>query len=353
MFEVVTDIDEIARLNSRLGARLHEAFPYNEQRELTYPSGHLSTLVHFESDTGKKVHGWASKSRSTKFENFLVIGRPGTDEWLEISVQLSFPVGKYHRHVAGAFVKDETGKYFIAHRGRLTKGMGALKVDLVLDQFTSVMTAKDVKKDRNLILIAELNDPELTEKLFRFALETREVATGLAAQKEQKGRNKVPTGEAKDDRTSPNYRSQNSAAILGDYFDEFAGECSFNPPAYTGKRVVTHGAIVSALAAHLKGNGSMRKSQAIDLAVDCSAHVDLYEVKTSAGTTDVYTAVGQLFIHGEAIVERLGKPVCRYLVLPDRPSRVHEKHIVGKGGIKIITFKPNGSSYRFEALEGD
>jgi broad specificity phosphatase PhoE len=130
------------------------------------------------------------------------------------------------------------------------------------------MTAKDDKKDRNLILIAELSDSDLTEKLFRFALEAREVATDLAAQKVQE---KLP-GEAKDDRTSSNNRSQNSAAILGDYFDEFAGESSSNPPAYTGKRVVTHGAIVSALAAHLKGNGSMRKSQAIDLAVDCSTH---------------------------------------------------------------------------------
>ena len=128
MFEVITDLRQISAHNRKLTTRLKKAFIHGETREITYPSGHMSGKVFFEHDSGFRVRGWSPcKKWSDNHMNFLVMGEPSSSDWLDITVQLNFPAEEYNRNLAGAFVKDEDGEVFLAHRGKLTKGMGALK----------------------------------------------------------------------------------------------------------------------------------------------------------------------------------------------------------------------------------
>lgn len=136
---------------------------------------------------------------------------------------------------------------------------------------------------------------------------------------------------------------------LRDYFDEYSGEGSSKGHG-GGKRAVEHGDIVKALELQLRQKGLTQKAQAIDLAV-VAASVDLYEVKTSARTTDVYTGVGQLLIHGECVKELLDLPVRRHLVLPEAPRPSHGKHVTRKGGITIVTYQKSGGTYTFSGLQ--
>ena len=136
---------------------------------------------------------------------------------------------------------------------------------------------------------------------------------------------------------------------LRKYFNEYSGE-GRTKGHEGGKRTVAHGDIVTALEALLGKTGESQKAQAIDLAVVSPQHIALFEVKTSARTTDVYTGVGQLLIHGECVSELTGLPVRRYLVLPDRPSKAHEPHIVRKGGIRIVTFQKVKGNYTFTGI---
>ena len=96
--------------------------------------------------------------------------------------------------------------------------------------------------------------------------------------------------------------------------------------------------------------GSSQKAQAIDLAI-VAAQVELFEVKTSARSTDVYTGVGQLLIHGECIRELLELPVRRNLVLPELPRASYAKHVTTVGGINIVTYKKDGRGYTFCGLQ--
>jgi hypothetical protein len=134
------------------------------------------------------------------------------------------------------------------------------------------------------------------------------------------------------------------------YFDEYAGEGTSKGHG-GGKRTVEHGDVVKALEAVLRGNGSSQKAQAIDLAIVATAEADLFEVKTSARTTDVYTGVGQLLIHGECIKELFGLPVKRHLVLPEKPKPSHGRHISRKADINIVTYRKEGGTYRFSGLQ--
>lgn len=355
-FKVVTDVSEIAKLNKKLASHLRKTFYRKELREITYPAGHFTGSIYFEDASGKSVRAWSPKNELTKLRNYLLYGEPGTSKWIEISVQLNFPAETYNRRMAGAFLVDAQGDVFIAHRGKLAKGNSGLRKRDVFREFASrLVEADDGPQASTLILIASLDDPDLADRLFEFAVEAREVATKLGAEKgEIVKADKTNDGSNKKEvalgRKGPPRADAGSRMLkLRKYFDEYAGEGRTKGHG-GGKRTVEHGDIVKSLATFLIETGEGQKAQAIDLAVVSQERVDLFEVKTSAGTTDVYTGVGQLLIHGECISDLLGLPVHRYLVLPDRPNKVHESHIIRKGDMRIVTFQKINGGYDFNGI---
>lgn len=342
-FQVVSDIKEIAKLNRQLSQHLRKIFPIKKKREITYPSGHHKGTVYFESSHGNSVRAWSPQEGDIKLCNFILSGDPQSTDWIEISVQLNFPAGEYDRRKAGAFVTDENGDVFIAHRGKLTKGHAGLEKEKVFREFASrTVEATDRDKTSKLILISALDDPNLADRLWAFGVEAREVATRLADHEYA-----PPAGGDADELPA----KSKPMLKLRAYFDEYAGESNSKGHG-GGTRTVEHGDIVKALEAQLRKTGQSQKAQAIDLAIvkEDENRVDLYEVKTSARTTDIYTGVGQLLIHGESIRSRLEMPVHRFLVLPANPKEEYRHHIGHKAGISVVLYRKHGASYRFSDL---
>lgn len=363
-FVIVSNVAEISRLNKQLAKQLRVIFRHKESREITYPSGHHRGTVYFESSSGTNVRAWSPVTAKDKLLNFVLSADPGSPQWIEIAVQLNFPAGTYNRRMAGAFVKDATGEVFLAHRGKLTKGKAGLpKVKVFREFAVSAVEAEDNGQTSRVILIASLSDPALADRLWEFAEEAREVATrlgeemrGVGAAEVGGGTPSVGSGSGGASRGtaagSGGQRLTSTAERLLNlrrYFDEYTGEG--RTKGYGGgSRTVEHGAVVRALAAAFRGRGDSQKSQAIDLAIVATSKVDLFEVKTSSQTTDVYTGVGQLIVHGECIKDLLKLEVKRYLVLPTEPKPSHGRAISGKGDIKVVTYKKAGASYQFNGL---
>src|SRR5258706_545098 len=354
-FQVVTDLGEITSLNKELGKQLARTFRYHESREITYPSGHFSGLVYFQNSSGQEVPAWHHTHHPDKLMNFILFGAAKSTHWLEISLQLNFPAGKYSRAFAGAFVKDARGEVFIAHRGKLTKGNAGLKRSEVLGEFAEkIIEAGDGQHLSPLILIASLKDSNLAKRLWEFAREARNLASALAARRSTKDANRTGTGRApsppgiQDSEVHADTRAE-KLLKLRKYYDEYAGIGEIKGHG-GGKRTVEHGDVVKALEAVVRKRGETQKSQAIDLAVVMEKSILLFEVKTSAQTTSVYTGVGQLLLHGESIAQLLKQPVERYLVLPERPSKEHEKHMLAKGAMRIVRYQKIDDGYRFEGL---
>ncbi|MBX9296085.1 hypothetical protein HA051_01535 [Chromobacterium vaccinii] len=363
-FEVVTDVTEISRLNKLLAEQLRAALQHKERREITYPSGHHTGTVYFEGATGIGVRAWSSRNAPNKLINYVLSADPGSTKWIEIAVQLNFPASTYNRRMAGAFVRDSRGDIFVAHRGKLTKGNAGLPKDKVFREFAaSAVEADDNDTPSRIILIAGLKDPELADRLWEFAEQAREVATRLGEELHGNGRSQS-TEEAPSGRTVLGGPRGVSGVNAGDqqpvppaerlprlrrYFDEYSGEGGTKGHG-GGKRTIEHGAVVRALELLLRSKGCSQKAQAIDLAIVTTSMVDLFEVKTSTRTTDVYTGVGQLIIHGECIKELLGLAVKRYLVLPGEPKPSHGRAISSEANIKIVTYKKKGSEYQFTGL---
>lgn len=364
MFEVVTDVAEIAQLNKQLANQLRAALQYRESREITYPAGHHTGTVYFEASAGTSLRAWSPHVAPDRLQNFLLSADPGSAKWIEIAVQINFPAGTYNRRMAGAFVRDGSGDIFVAHRGKLTKGNAGLPKDKVFREFAaSAVEAADNGKTSRVILIAGLKDPELADHLWEFAEEAREVATRLGEELHGDALSRS-AGEAPSGGTPIGGLGGTSGANMGGqqavspterlltlrgYFDEYSGE-GHTKGHGGGKRTVEHGAVVRALELLLRSKGSSQKAQAIDLAIVATSKVDLFEIKTSARTTDVYTGVGQLVIHGECIKELLGLAVKRYLVLPGEPKANHHRAISGKADIRVVTYQKKGSNYQFTGL---
>ncbi len=269
-----------------------------------------------------------------------------------IDVQLNFPANSYDRSIAGAFVKDEFGVVFVAHRGKLSKGQAGLRKEKVFREFASrVIEANDKDKTSLLILLSSLDDPDLPERLWQFATEAREVATRISAEagtdvKDDAGVAVAARGPASNSQSST---SKDPAMQLRDYFDEHSGHGERRGHA-GGRRVVEHGDIVRSLENQVRRNGRTQKAQAIDLALLMASKVFLFEVKTSANTQDVYTGTGQLMIHGGCIAEILGKTVERFLVLPALPRPSHGRQLSRLAGVVVVTYAKQDDGYEFQGL---
>lgn len=353
-YEVVTNIVEIVQLNRRLAKHLKTTFKFRRERVIGYPGGQVRNAVFFEQASGKAVRGWSPYKEDDKIGNFLLTGDPASTETMVIDVQLNFPAQQYLRRVAGAFVKDERGDVFVAHRGKLAKGRAGLPMDKVFRDFAArTVYVEDDGRVSRLILLSALDDPALANRLWDFAAEAREVATRISLEDASKAdagsssANRRKAGADGDGKTASS-APKDPVMKLRDYFDEYAGEGT-SKGHDGGKRIVEHGDVVWSLEQRLRPSGKTQKAQAIDLAV-VDKEVLLFEVKTSSRTTDVYTGVGQLLIHGECIQELLTLPVRRFLVLPSQPRPSHGKHLPTKAGIEVVTFAKNGGSYEFDGL---
>lgn len=366
-FEVVTDVAEISRLNKQLAKQLRATLPYKESREISYPAGHHTGTVFFESRTGVGVRAWSPHIAPDKLLNYVLSADPRSPRWIEIIVQLNFPAGTYNRRMAGAFVKDGSGEVFVAHRGKLTKGNAGLPKDKVFREFAGrTVEATDNGNTSRLILIGGLTDPEIANRLWAFAEEAREIATRLGEELHGNGRSErskallLDTTASSDSEMSGEERmgdeSASRASALAEtllklrgYFDEYSGVVRVKGHG-GGKRTVEHGAVVRALELTLQNQGSSQKAQAIDLAVVTVSNVDLFEVKTTACTADLYTGVGQLVIHGQCLNDVLGLPVERYLVIPEKPKASHGEAASKSADIKIVIYEKKGATYQFMGL---
>jgi len=92
-------------------------------------------------------------------------------------------------------------------------------------------------------------------------------------------------------------------------------------------------------------------SKLVDLAVVAKMEATIYEVKTSNCLLALYTAIGQLTIHGGALKRQYpDKSIARVLVMPDVP-KVDARTFKRELGISILMYTDDGSSISFSKAQ--
>ena len=283
---------------------------------VTYPGGRDEVDgVYFED-----VDLWVAFMDLTgsRWWNGFNVGEPGSSGRPEqIAVEVNIPMQETRHRIQGVALEDERGRYWLGHRGRLggnSASIGAGFLDWYPDGRAVVL---DQGQEIEIILIGLVDDPKLPTLLRRF------VDMALL------------------------YKHGGSAPDLrpGDSFSpEFTGEKSVDVQRDHYVASGLHGVVVQALHDELSGHGVPTfNDRHRDLYVGAAnSMAACFEVKTGTSTTDCYTALGQLFLHG-------GDANHRVFVAPSGALRFAEKMI--QHGIKLLRYDVESGRVTFKDLK--
>jgi hypothetical protein len=331
MLKVIDDAKTIRACQAKLKQAVVSGSTEHRKHMIGYPGGVAPATIYYS----KPLDFWMAfeKTATGRYFNPCGIGYPFDAGSPAPHVEINFPVSGIDRRVAGSFLCDEDGVVYVAHSGKVgggTKGVG-LKAFLAYYPAWTVVQSGD--QEQPVYVLGRVDAPKLVKKLVAFTHRSKEFRDGVKA-----GNTGSKTGPA-------------SQAKAGD------GPPTFNPE-FTGKKKYTtsdlveadcnHGTIVKALREHLVAAGlDVGNTVNRDLYVQGSkgALLALFEVKTLADTTSVYTCVGQLFFH--AGQPQTGKLVA---VLPDAATKGVRSRLAALG-IDLVTFGWNADAPTFDGLD--
>ena len=197
--------------------------------------------------------------------------------------------------MAGAFARDSRGQLCIVHSGKIGGGRKGIGQTAFLAQSRGAKVPVSFVDARTfeMVLIGVVGSARFRATVRDFVQEVDRVKALLV---------------------------DGSGSVSGSdkFTPEFAGKKRSYLPDAPVETVATHGLVVSQLAKLLEEQGrTPHNDRNRDLYLgtgDQASH--LFEIKTDLTTTSIYTAVGQLMLHGAAM-----NGLRRILVIPGVPGR--------------------------------
>lgn len=304
MFSLLELKEEIAKAQRKLEATFRREFPKKAVRNIGYPGG-----TNYDAKVVTDGHCWFwsadhddSDVPNPRHLNWFGLFNEGGG--LQISVEINTAYEGRNDQVAGFFARDnDTGTIYLLHSGRVgggTKGVSKAALLAWSDQpLIEVVDSSGSIRDGVLVMPVE----------------------GLAASRSAiryidtiaRFKQAVRDGEI----DTPEF--QRKQRELDDFYAEARGRRK-------GRRsseidyLSRHGDVVDALR-EWRGSSPMPKGARVvkDVLIDMGVAVgrglvEVFEVKTSTARPDVYSAIGQLMVHGTADDCR------RVIVLPHKEA---------------------------------
>jgi hypothetical protein len=354
VFTEITDHQTIMALQARMREIVSSKLKNKQKRTVGSPGGSFVSEAWFKG-TGPNALWWSvgEHPESGDHVNLVGHGDATVKDALNIDLQFNFHRDRFTRGKGGVFLKDADGAYYLGHRGIATKGRTRLKKASLLNEAKVplvTVTTEEGSRPRTMMLVAPLEDPSFVSAVGEFAAEVRRAANVIA-----------PGGEPIDDPKSQKSgadRDPDRSDIedeadtwLKDYFPEYQGKKRVLLKATAVVKDWKHGRVVAALQAMLATKGRHHKCREIDLAVIDGGDAHLFEVKTSCRTTDIYTGIGQLSLHGLALKKRYPrKRLTKYLVLAGDMSTARRRQFKEELGILVVSYRPTRDGFEFEGL---
>lgn len=314
---------DITKAQQKFERSIHRDFTKRATKDIGYRGGtnygaRVYTNGHFwfwSGDANKK------NESSPRRLNWFGLFREGRG--LNISVEDNVPYKGRNGKVAGFFARDnETGSIYLMHSGGIKggkKGVGKIAF-LAWSGERLVRVADSNGGVRDAIVIMPIEGKSAIRSAIRYV-------DTIARFKQA-----VRDGET----DTPEFKSKQKE--LEDFFSEPSGRRK-------GKRsghfdyLSRHGDVVDALYSWRKSRSRDRgerlvKSVLIDLGVSKKTELtEVYEVKSAADRSNVYTAIGQLMTHG------ISKKCRRIMVLPHKePIAPDLKGALDRLGIELMHF---------------
>lgn len=242
-----------------------------------------------------------------------------------IAVEINFPRQGINRRVKGMLASDAEGRLLICHNGQLGGRLGAGTQEAFARFWGREMVSvlDDEGRSTDAFAVAEVGSERMVEQI-------AEYVRACAA---------VKAGDTKPE-------TLGGPALFEGADDEFEGQKQVPAQSsYTAR--CDHGIVRNRLAALIKASGrKVSRDKSRDLVVGTPQAPDAeLEIKAWCDPQSVYTAVGQLMVHGVRYPAKR-----RVAVLPD-PVPLHVTKTLGKLGVEVLAFQWTKSSISFPGLD--
>ncbi len=280
MIKVISNKNQITRLQRKFYKRLFEYFTEAKECRVGFPGGSFTGIVHYSPELDLWV---CDRKAHNRFWNAFGHGAPIAWNSNAISVEINIPFEGINKSIAGVFAEDEYGNAYILHRGRLggKKGVGKR---VFFEKFKGdLITAIEGDAATDFFLVCELNTPYFHAQLKSFVDEVWFMKRNES------------TSTADDFSFVKNfgYTDESSGVIVTENRE----------PIVINRR---HGIVVRALNEELKKRGfKTGNDKNRDLFIHDGANIlKLFEVKTTSSTQCLYAAIGQLLIYSIPISQQ-------------------------------------------------
>ncbi len=314
----------IARAQSAFRAQLEDESEAPVLRKVGWQGGGDELPTHWHPEGRFWV---AFVQKPNRFWNAFGLQRPTeTPGSLTLTVEVNPPRLGLDRGIGGAFAEDDDGRLYLLHRGSIgggAKGVGKVAfLEWVHDELELVT---DGDRESPVLVLAELGAEGLG----------RQLATLL----DKVSTFKAMTAEGLIAPTTPRQRFR--------FRPEFEGTAEV-PPAVRRSARFRHGSIVRALRTALTALGKRGFNDALrDLFIPArgTKRPILFEAKTKGDRQNIYTAVGQLWLHTDP-----DESWHRVAVLPSNTAEDLKAKLEARG-IRVLLYRWRTPDPEFIGLE--
>ena len=335
----LTDCDEIAAAYSNFVSQLTAGVP-PLRKAVGWRSGSGEFDVYWHEDE-RLWCLFESDQAGNRYWCCFGPDDPNGQELLSITCEINFPFDGVNRRVGGVFLKDDDGRVFIGHSGKIGgghEGVGKERFLKYLDDPTRTQVAWPDGTTTEMLVLGVLDTPGFVRGVATFVSEVAAFKRG------------VRDGTT-DERELPASAQSDTDGGLGDYFPEsFLGTTTFAQQSRTIEIHLAHGPVVHALRDAIESAGlAAKKNRRIDLAAVSEPDdvLTVFEVKTSLDWGSVYGAIGQLMYYGRTgdySPKRLAAvlPEGGLSDLEDRQSSI---------GIDVVRYRYSDTGVEFDGLD--
>lgn len=332
MYILLESKADIQKAQRELEATIREGLSQKEIRNIGWQGGRkvgsrLHTNGRYWFFTEDNYHGTTHRRL-----NWFGKIEPGTG--VAIAVEVNVPYEGSSRMAAGFFARNlKNGRTYLFHSGRVAGGKKGVKKDALVAwaELDIVQVATLNGKSREGIIVM----PTSGKGAIRPALDYVQAIIDF---KEAVRAGKTQTKSA-----------QSKAEKLRDYYDEFFGRKQGKINKTRVDYESRHGEVVKRLRERRKDQGLKRdlrivKNRLLDLGVaDGEKLIEAYEVKSGCSRGEIYTAIGQLMVHGGASGCTKTLVVPRQNAIPNDITKALEHH-----RINVQFYRLTSESVEFE-----
>lgn len=254
-------------------------------------------------------------------------------------VQINFSDANSKMKSIAVFAEDENGQPVILHRGNIGGGRVGIGKTLLMENTLSPLEyVLDGSREVEMILVGELRSKLFPAQLQQFISEVHRVKSAATSGPA------ATTGGLEG-------LAHSLFKIDSSIFKSEATRITTLLPAKLRILRRTHGLIIEALARRLRlhfkaSNWQVTNDLHRDLILTKTSKVKvLFEIKTTATTQDVATALGQLLLYSA----RVSEPLRRIMVLPERLNSEVEQYLRTLG-VECLYFDGLADNPRFIRL---